>query len=158
MFGYGQKKDGAAHEQTIDRCGVALRLYYRGTLERIAIATGVVKNGVVMTDAMRDFFLENSVPHAHLMIIPRGLNTAGEMDTALPFIGKDEVVVFVSTWYHIPRIVYLALWRVPWRRFKVAVAWRHAHPTKDVAIEFLKLGNALIRPLSWSKMLPAIRV
>ena len=106
-----------------------------------------------MASAMRDFLVEQKVCENDIVVERRGGNTAGEMDVFLALVPTAAKVVFVSTWYHIPRILWLALWRVRLTRFALGVAWQHAHFKADVLIEFAKLANAVLRPRSSAKVL-----
>ena len=153
ILGYGQKKDGAIDEQTEDRCRKALRMYREGKIEKIYLTVFASKNGVSMASAMRDFLVGQGVFENDIVVERRGGNTAGEMEVFLSIVPNEAKVVFVSTWYHIPRILWLALWRVRLTRFALGVAWRHAHFKADVLIEFLKFANAILRPRSSAKVL-----
>jgi len=153
ILGYGQRENGRIDEQIEDRCRKALRMYRNGKIEKIYLTVSASKNGVSMASAMRDFLVEQGVRENNIIVEQRGRNTAGEMEVFLSLVPTDERVVFVSTWYHIPRILWLALWRVRLTHFALGVAWRHAHFKADVLIEFLKFANAILRPRSSAKVL-----
>ncbi|MEK7066176.1 MAG: hypothetical protein AAB965_01220, partial [Patescibacteria group bacterium] len=86
-----------------------------------------------------------------VFICNHGKNTAGEMDVFLAFIQLQTELVFISTWYHIPRIIWLALWRVSPTRFSVGIAWKYAQFKGDFLMEFLKIVNAVIWPIRSAK-------
>lgn len=114
-----------------------------------------MKNGRRMADEMRRE-IARYVPTPMLHIDPRGGNTAGEMDVFLGHVGpSEERIVFISTWYHVPRIIWFALWRLSATRFRVVGAKNHAHFKADVLVEFLKMGKAILRPKSSAKVLRA---
>lgn len=153
VFGYGQKRDGSIDEQTQNRCEKAVQLYRQSKIQKIYLTVSAIKNGVSMAEAMRDFMVCQGVKEADTVIERRGGNTAGEMDVFLSLLPRGSKVVFVSTWYHLPRILWLALWRIPPTRFALSAAWGHAHFRVDVLVEFAKLANALLRPRRSSKVL-----
>ena len=153
VFGYGQWPSGWIDWQTQNRCRKAVILYQRGEIEKIYLTVWVSKNGVAMADAMREFMKSHGVKGPDIIVEKRGQNTAGEMDVFLSLVPSSRKVVFISTWYHLPRICWLALWRIPASRFSVAMAWKHAHFKADVLIEFAKLANAILRPKKSAKVL-----
>lgn len=106
-----------------------------------------------MATAMQEFLVEQGVNENDIEIERRGGNTAGEMDVLLSIVSDKTKITFVSTWYHIPRIAWLALWRIRPSRFTLGVAWRHAHLREDVLFEFLKIANAILRSISSAKIL-----
>lgn len=151
VFGYGQKKDGWIDAQTEDRCSKAALLYCLGKIQMIHLTVSASKNDQPMTYGMRVFLEHMGVPTKSIVIDRRGRNTAGELDIFLTHILPKERVVLISTWYHIPRILWLTLWRISPRRVTVGIAWRHAHFKGDVLKEFLKFTNAVFRPFKSSK-------
>lgn len=151
IFGYGQKKDGSIDEQTMDRCQKAIRMYHDGRIKKIFLTVSATKNGTSMAEAMKRFMTRQGVYNRDVVIEPFGANTAGELDTFLSIVPTREKLLFISTWYHIPRIIWLASWRLPQSKFSVGVAWRHAHFRVDILMEFLKIANAVLRPRSSSK-------
>ncbi|MBI5140516.1 MAG: YdcF family protein [Candidatus Vogelbacteria bacterium] len=158
IFGYGQNADGSLLDQTRDRCDVGVALYRGGKIGKIFLTVAVEQAGVKMADAMYHCLVRQGVTPRDILINRRGLNTAGEMDvflTALgPLLSGAKVqVTFISTWYHIPRIFWLALWRVSPRLISFGIAWRYAHPWADVCIEFAKMVNAILRPRSSARIL-----
>lgn len=153
ILGYGQRENGRIDEQTEDRCRRALWLYRNRKIEKIYLTVSASKNGVSMASAMREFLVRQGIHENDIVIERRGGNTAGEMDVFLSIVPDRAKLVFVSTWYHVPRILWLALWRVPLTRFAVRSAWRHAHFKADVLVEFLKFANAILRPRSSAKVL-----
>ncbi len=153
VFGYGQKRDGSIDEQTQNRCEKAVQLYRQGKIQKIYLTVSASKNGVSMAEAMRDFLVCQGVKETDIVIERRGGNTAGEMDLFLSLLPHDSKAIFVSTWYHLPRIFWLAIWRIPAARFSLSVAWRHAHFKADVLIEFAKLANAILRPRRSAKVM-----
>ena len=152
VLGYGQRENGRIDEQTEDRCQKALRMYRDGKIRKIYLTVSASKNGVSMASAMRDFLVEQGVCENDIVVERRGGNTAGEVEVFLALVPTHEKVVFVSTWYHVPRILWLALWRINPARLAVGVAWQHAHFKADVLIEFPKLANALLRPKRSAKV------
>lgn len=106
-----------------------------------------------MASVMREFLVEQGVNENDIVMERRGGNTAGEIDVFLSIIPDGTKVVFVSTWYHIPRILWLALWRIKPTHFALGVAWQHAHFKADVLVEFPKFANAILRPRSSAKVL-----
>lgn len=146
VLGYGQTETGCIDEQTKDRCKKAIEIYRAGGVSMIHLTASASKNGVSMAKAMQRFLITNGVPRVATSVERRGANTAGEMDIFLSRLPYASDVTFVSTWYHIPRIIWLALWRSPWQKFSVGIAWRHAHFKADVLVELLKIANAIIRP------------
>ena len=129
-------------------------MYRGGKIGKIYLMMSASKSGMSMASAMRDFLVEQGVCENDIVVERRGGNTAGEMDVFLALVPSGKVV-FVSTWYHTPRILWLALWRVRLTRFALGVAWRHAHFKADVLVEFLKLANAILRPRRSSKVVGA---
>ena len=152
IFGYGQLADGSLDAQTRYRCRKAVELYQAGKIKVVFLTVAASKTGVLMAEAMRDFLVSQGVDREAIGLIPQGCNTAGEMDVFLQGLTKDTPVVFISTWYHIPRIVWLALWRLPWRRIRIGVSWRHAHFRADVLVEFAKLAKAFLWPRRSAKV------
>lgn len=155
VFGYGQKRDGSLSDQTADRCLKAIELYRRGMVSAIYLTVSAIKAGVSMASAMEGFLTEKIVFRVGIVICRTGENTAGELDVFLKMISPGEKFILVSTWYHLPRIVWLALWRGkvwPWH-FSLGVAWRHASLKGDLLVEPLKMANAVLRPLKSSKVL-----
>lgn len=153
VFGYGQKKNGDIDEQTQNRCDKTIALHKQGTIGKIFLTVSASSSNVPMAESMRQYLLTNGVSKEHIVLERRGGNTAGEMDVFLSCVSEDKELVFISTWYHIPRIIWLALWRIPLRRFSVGVAWKHAHFKGDFLMEFLKMANAVLRPRRSAKVI-----
>lgn len=155
VFGYGQKQDGQIDGQTMDRCRKAIKLYRQGRIQKVYLTVSAEKNGTSMAETMRDYLVQNSIKPTDIIVDRRGRNTAGEMDIFLSLIPDDAQtrVMFISTWYHIPRIIWLALWRFPLGYFSVGIARRHAHLRADVLVEFKKVVNAIMWPRRSSKVL-----
>lgn len=154
VFGYGQKADGTLAPQTADRCDTAIRLYREAMINKIFLTVSAKQNGVLMAKAMRDYFVSHAVKIEDIKLHCYGGNTAGEMDVFIFAAHNYEITefVFVSTWYHIPRIVWLAFCRRLLIPFTVKVAWKHVHWKKDVLVEVAKIVNAVLRPLRSSKV------
>jgi len=152
VFGYGQNADGNIDEQTRDRCMKAAELYRSNQVWNIYLTVSASKNGHSMAEKMAEYLVANGVRRESIVIDRRGGNTAGELDVFLSILqfGCGELVL-VSTWYHLPRIAWLALWRLGIDQFSLRVAWNHAHFKGDVLVEFLKLTNAILRPRKSSK-------
>jgi vancomycin permeability regulator SanA len=153
VFGYGQKANGDIDEQTKNRCDKAIVLYKQGTIERIFLTVSASNNGVPMAESMRQYLMTHGVSQEHIVLERRGGNTAGEMEVFLSCVSPHEKLLFISTWYHIARIIWLALWRIPLRRLSVSVSWKHAHFKGDFLMEFLKIANAVLRPYRSAKVL-----
>lgn len=153
IFGYGQKSDGSLDNQTRDRCIRGVRLYLDGKVSSIYLTVSAEKAGRSMANGMADFIQGRGIPRRNIHVIRQGGNTAGEMDVFLRNVPAMTGIFFVSSWYHIPRIVYLAMWRLSWKDFSVSTAWRYVHFKADFLVEFAKIANALIRPLSSAKIL-----
>jgi vancomycin permeability regulator SanA len=151
VFGYGQKLDGNIDEQTQDRCRKALSQYRKGLIKKIYLTVSASSAGVSMADSMQRFLVSEGIPSSKIIIVRRGGNTAGELDVFLAEVPEGEKLLLISTWYHILRIAWLALWRIPFKQFRLAVAWKHAHFKADVLMEFAKLVNAILRPRRSSK-------
>ena len=151
IFGYGQKADGSLLDQTIDRCDRGISLYLSGCLDIICLTANVDVNGISMSEMMRSYIVSRGVKSRDVIVISWGKNTAGEMDVFLGLMQLQAQVVFISTWYHIPRIIWLALWRISPTRFSVGVAWKHTQFRGDFCMEFLKIINAVLRPYSSAK-------
>lgn len=152
VFGYGQKKGGELCEQTINRCDKAIELYRAGELEKIYLTVSAVKDGHAMADKMKAHLVKAKIPAEAIIVDGRGHNTAGELDIFRSLVPKEMKLVLISTWYHIPRIIWLALWRMSSKRFTTAVAWKHAHFKGDFLVEFAKMANAVFRPMRCSKL------
>jgi vancomycin permeability regulator SanA len=153
VFGYGQKHDGKIDEQTRDRCEAGAKLYRQGKVEKIYLTVSASKAGIAMASGMRKHLVSQGVNDQDIVEERRGGNTAGEMIVFLSLVPLETGVVFVSTWYHLPRIFWLALWRISCRRFRLKAAWRHAHFRADVIVEFAKIANAFLQPKSSAKVL-----
>jgi vancomycin permeability regulator SanA len=153
VLAYGQERGGGIDEQTKDRCRRALKLWRRGKVQTFYLTTCCAKDGVGMAEAMREFLMRAGVRRCQIVVAPHAGNTAGEMDVFLSLVPRGAKITFVSTWYHILRIIWLAMCRRP-LRFKVVAAWRHWHWWADMGKEFLmKLPNALIQPYRSAKVL-----
>jgi vancomycin permeability regulator SanA len=152
VFGYGQKQNGKIDEQTKDRCQRAVWLYIIGKIEKIYLTVSASINGVSMASEMKSFLVSRSVSEADIIVERRGGNTAGEMDVFLSLVPSGSKVVFISTWYHIPRIFWLALWRISLSCFSFGIAWRYAHFKADVLIEFAKILKAVLCPRKSAKV------
>lgn len=161
VFGYGQKADGSIDEQTTDRCNKAVCLYRSGQIDIIYLTVSAEKSQKAMAHMMGQYLILRGVPESIITYDRRGGNTAGEMDVFIRAVGDvnmSDTLIFISTWYHIPRIMWLAWWRVHDCRFSLAIAWKHAHWKADVLKEFLKLANAILRPRSSAKVLASAPV
>ena len=147
------KANGDIDEQTKNRCDKAVDLYKQGAVRKIYLTVWITCNTFPMARSMQEYLTANGVPEDKIQLEPRGMNTAGEMDVFLSCVPKTHKIMFISTWYHIPRIIWLALWRVLPNRFSVAAAWKHAHFKGDVLMEFLKIANAILRPYRSAKVM-----
>ena len=153
VFGYGQTAEGFIDAQTADRCNRAAVLVAKDEVYQVWLTASAEQNGLLMAGMMKQY-LSGRILRQRIFTDPRGGNTAGEMDVFLDNLMDGEEAVFVSTWYHIPRIIWLASWRLPWKRFSVAVAWKHVHFWGDFMKEFLKLGGSFLRPRASAKTIP----
>ncbi|MCI0565731.1 YdcF family protein [bacterium] len=147
VFGYGQKENGLIDEQTEGRCEKAALLYKARRVRKIYVTASPMKAGLKMATRMFYHLEECGVDSVDVIVEPCGSNTAGEMDVFLSLIPSEPKIIFVSTWYHIPRIIWLAWRRMPSERFTVVASWKHANIT-DLLIEPLKIINAVFRPRS----------
>jgi hypothetical protein len=157
IYGYAQQEDGSLDYQTMARCDVGAALFARKKVSRIFLTVEIGKAGVSMAEAMKEHLLRshNEMMPSNVVILPFGRNTAGETDALLAYPPFEEFkrVYVVSTWYHIPRILYL--WWVRGRMPRPAIAWRGAHWI-DVFVEPLKMMNSLLRPRSSAKLAPRV--
>jgi len=151
IYGYAQLKDGTLDAQTKARCDVAARLYGKDKIEMIFLTVEVSKAGVPMAEAMKDYLRSEGVFGDDIVIFRHGRNTAGETDAFLSITasGDRRSVYVVSTWYHIPRILYL--WWVRGVIPRTGISWRKAH-LADLLIEPLKMLNAILRPRKSAKV------
>ncbi len=152
LFGYGQSADGELLFQTLDRCLLAIGAYHLGKINKIYITCHVNTNGIMMQDKMREYIVDCYVKKDDVIVIPKGTNTAGEIDTFLEAINPKEHKIFgISSSYHLPRIKYL-FWA---RNVHVAVIgnWESVS-WKDLRIEPIKMLNSFLRPFSSSKRIP----
>lgn len=143
VYGYGQLEDGELDEQTIGRCKKALELYQNKEVDEIHITVGVSRDGILMGEKMGHWFVGWSVCSVDVIVTPFGLNTAGETAICNEVIHKTTKVIAVSSWYHLPRIWLLWLWRG--RRVRLVGSDEGIH-RKDILIEPVKLVNSTLRP------------
>jgi uncharacterized SAM-binding protein YcdF (DUF218 family) len=157
VFGYAQKEDGSLDDQTKDRCLKGAELYKKGKVGKIYLTVSAEKSGKAMADEMANFIQGQGIARRDIHIIRQGGNTAGEMDVFLTDLlvnyGRIREIFFVSSWYHIPRIVWLASRRMLWKNFSIKVAWSHVHFVGDFLMEFAKMANALLWPIKSAKIL-----
>ena len=149
VFGYGQKANGGLVPQTIARCDKAAEIYRQGSVEILYMTCAVYSaNKVSMCEKMKDRLVEQGVPDSAIRIVPRGTNTAGEIDTFLKNISSNDTIIAISSTYHLPRIWFLFLTRgvLP----KLAGTMDHTN-RGDILLEPVKFLNAILRPFSWSK-------
>jgi vancomycin permeability regulator SanA len=134
---------------------VAVRLYLSGKVDKVYLTVSASAGEIPMAEAMRGFLVGQEVKERGIVVNRRGGNTAGELDVFLSLVPRGEKVIFISTWYHLPRIVWLALWQgLRPGHFSLGVAWRYATIRNGLAIELLKIANAVLRPRSSAKILP----
>jgi hypothetical protein len=149
VYGYDQKADGSLVKQTIERCQVGLDLLERGDVEKIYITVGSILAGKHMGAEMRQWLIDGGAGEDQVCFVPAGFNTAGETDALLEIIrGQDVHVVPVTTWYHVPRMIWI--WLVRKKIVYPAISW-HAANRSDLFLEPLKIINAVLRPWSSSK-------
>jgi vancomycin permeability regulator SanA len=136
----------------------AVKLYHRGKVDKVAITVSAKKVGIPMGVMMDDFLMDEGVRERDILVDLRGGNTAGETDVFLRlaerhFGRRGFRPVAVSTWYHIPRIVWLWLVRgwIP----RVGISWREAH-WADLRIEPFKILKSLLHPLRSSKQIDPV--
>lgn len=153
VFGYGQKMNGEIDEQTRNRCEKAVKLYRQGKIQTLYLTAATGKASRSMADEMAVFLVSCGIPRKNIVVDRRGGNTAGEIDIFLSRLPDRTRIVFISTWYHLPRIMWLALWRTS-LSFRVSPAWGHAHFKADVLMEFAKMVNALRHPINSAKVYP----
>lgn len=156
VYSYQQNPDGSMDPQTRSRCQRALALYqdlFRLKRQgKLCIVNGVKKNDILLAEEMRKFFLAESVPNEAIIVSPHGLNTAGETDTCILILCEQLIrpraVHVVSSWYHIPRILFL--WRV--RGWNVVGSSSYdGIRIIDLLLEPLKFLNSFIRPFASAK-------
>ena len=156
VFAYDLNPDGSLHRQLAARCNEAVRLYKLGDIAKIYLTTYKTGTGttVGMAPAMQEYLLAEGVRAEDICVAPYGGNTAGEMDAffeALPFLKIYGVppellpVTFVTSWYHVPRVMLLMWARRPRDWFYVAWTWRGTR-LGDLLKEPLAFANSLLRP------------
>ncbi len=135
------------------RCDVGATLYAYEKVQRIFLTVEISKGGVSMACAMKEYLCRcHDIVPGDVVIFLEGRNTAGETDA---FLSRTRIeidlkkIYVVSTWYHIPRILFL--WWVRRRMPQPAISWRGAH-MGDMAIEPLKMANAILRPFRSAKV------
>ncbi len=155
LFGYAQNEDGSLVPQTCSRCDKAAELYHKGQIERIYLLAYTSKGGQPMAHEMRNFLIARGVPAEKITVERRGGNTAGELDVFAAMVPKYEDILLISSWYHMPRIRFLAQKRFTNARTSFAAAFGHVHPVGDVLMEIPKFANSFLRPFASAKVLPS---
>ncbi|MDO8493657.1 MAG: YdcF family protein [bacterium] len=149
VFAYGQDALGELLPQTKARCECAFAHYYMGWIDKIYLTCAVAKNGILISDKMKEYLIKLGIKERDIGVIPQGSNTAGEIDTFLTLHPRTEdKIIAVSTLYHLPRIKYLF-----WTRgiqAEVIGTWSGTSWT-DLRIEPFKMLNSLVRPFASSK-------
>lgn len=144
LFAYQQLEDGTLVPQAAVRCEAAAVAYRNGMLSRIVITAGISRNGISIADAMQQYLVELDVDPRDVATTDFGANTAGEIEAAwLFYLGPNDEVVAISSWYHLPRIWLLYRARGKWA--KLVPAWGGVS-IMDIALEPLKLLNNILRP------------
>lgn len=154
LYGYGQLANGELDAQSIGRCKKALELYNDEKIDKVCITVGVRKNGRSMGRKMKEWLTSHGgLTNVDIILSPRGLNTAGETMVCWAILGDPQeqakvTITAISSWYHLPRIWLLWLWRG--RMVRLAASYEGIH-LKDILIEPLKLLNSTLRPRSSAK-------
>lgn len=153
VFAYGQLDDGSIDDQTTSRCNQVLKLYKKRLLKKIFITASAAKNGISLATSMRNYLLDSGVHTFDIVIDPRGENTTGEIDVFLSHVPSRSRVIFISSWYHIPRIIWLSIWRVPLLSLAFKSAWRKACHLSDIKAEVYKFLIAFFAPYKSSRII-----
>jgi hypothetical protein len=104
-----------------------------------------------MGQKMVDYLISLGVRKKDIIFSPRGLNTAGEIATFIKIAPLQDTLWVVSSWYHLPRILWL-FW-VRGRLVWPACAW--CHSWADLRVEPLKLLKDIVTLGGDIKGLPA---
>lgn len=134
VLAYGQDNLGGLVSQTKARCDVATRLSKEGRINIIYLTCACEKANKGMAWEMKNY-LENQGVEEIIILRPRGLNTAGEITHFLHQILKGEKLWVVSSWYHIPRVVWIFLTHGQ----LVRPVWTWACSWPDIWVEPVKL-------------------
>lgn len=134
VLGYGQQDNGEIDEQTKGRCWAASELY-RNTVGRLYITTACEKAGMKMANDMKRALIKFGVHEGDIIVQPSATNTTGEIQVFLSLVERNREVYAVSSWYHIPRIV----WLFATRGRLVGVGWTWVCSWADLKIEPIKL-------------------
>lgn len=153
VFGYGQLDNGEIDDQTKNRCDKAVKLYGQEKIGHIYLTTASRKRKS-MALAMRDYLVKTGVRKDDIVVNRQGENTAGEIDAFLRLLPTKSRVFFISSWYHIPRIIWLSLWRVSPLRSAFGCALKNNGWKADIKPELYKIAMALIRPYKSAKSAP----
>lgn len=146
VYGYGQLANGELDEQTKGRCRKALELRKARKVDEVCITVGVRQYDQLMAVKMKEWMTRHgNISALEVTIAAKALNTAAETEICHRLVRKTDKVVAVSSWYHLPRIWLLWLWRG--RIVKLAGSTEGIH-WKDIWIEPLKLANSALRPFS----------
>ena len=143
VLAYGQNPDGSLLPQTAARCRKMFELYQTGWVKKIFItnATFHQPSGTVMGAKMAEFLHELGVPVKAIFYLPCGKNTAGEIKKFLDLNNRTRVLWAVTSWYHVPRVLWL-FYILPnqYGRFRfVNVRWVRDCSWQDLKIEPFKL-------------------
>ncbi len=144
VMAYGQAADGSLCPQTISRCNVAAGLYRRGKVHMVYLTCADLKNGKSIAREMALYLVVNGVPVSQIRFILAGSNTAGEIEGCTYLLLKGDTVTAVTSWYHMPRVMYLWLWRL--KIVRPAIAFGHVQFYGDFLKEFVKFANSFLNP------------
>lgn len=150
VLGYGQLGNGEIDDQTKNRCDKAVKLYRQGKIGHIYLTTASRKRKS-MALAMRDYLIKNGVHKDDIIVRRQGTNTAGEINAFLQCLPAKSSVFFISSWYHIPRIMWFSLWRISPLRSAFGCALKHNGWKADIKPELCKIAMAFIRPYKSAK-------
>lgn len=139
VYGNRQLPDGSLHQQTLVRCQAALAAWREGRIDKVAITVGGSAKFPTITQAMRDWFVEQGVPAFDLMVCPMGLNTAGETRVCIDrFLGRGDEPYAISSGYHIFRIRLIWSLMAPGRL--KGCFWAHGGESlRDYSLEILRI-------------------
>lgn len=151
VHGADQYPDGRINDETKARCNKAIKLYRAGRIEQVFIICCSERGGRSLAQGMLEYFVSRGVRRQHIIVDSRGMNTAGEIDVFLSFVGDKAQLVDVSSWYHVPRIFLIYLLRGRMVRHYASFAHTRLH---DVIREVPAACKNLLRPRKSSKVLP----
>ena len=156
VFGHKQLPNGAASEQLMRRCERAIALQKSGVVDAVYVLAGVERCGVSMGREMELILLSRGVPRDKVICSFTARNTVQEVDGFLRLISASTQrsrhrLFAVSSWYHLPRILWL-FW-VRGRFVNLRAARRGGVSKLDLVLEVVKFLYNLADP--FQKLDPA---